>query len=123
MTGLSREITIRKVDGKTSKKQVLTVHKKTFGMQLRRFELMEAAEHDPPAEGQGLAAVLRTHFHRSTYPSLAACTTGGWIPTEADCLDTILDEELEAWLDAVRELNPDWLPVPGETQEQAEKNL
>ena len=100
-------------------KRKLTVHKKTFNMQLSRFTLLEAAQKDPRIEGDGIEALIRDGFHRNTYPSLFACTTGK-VPSEAECFD-LLDEELEAWLNAARELNPDWFPAPNETQEQIEK--
>lgn len=109
----SKEITVGK--------KKLTVHKKTFGMQLRRFALMDAAQNDPPAENDNpLIASIISGFHRLTYPSLSACTTGK-LPTEQECFDSITDDDLNAWLEAARELNPDWFPA-NETQEQAEKN-
>ncbi len=99
----------------------LTVRRKTFGDQLRRFSMMEAAQLDPPYEGEGLEAVIRNGFHRATYPSLASCTTGAKVPTEPECFDSVPNDDLEAWLEAARECNPDWFPVPDE-EESAEKN-
>jgi hypothetical protein len=90
-------------------KSKLTVHPKTFGDQLRRFSLMEAAQLDPLTEGDGIEAAIRNGFHRMTYPSLVACTSGK-VPTEAECYD-LPNDELETWLDAAREENPDWFPV------------
>lgn len=100
-------------------KRKLTVHAKTFGMQLKRFTLMEKAQLDPMIEGEGLEAIIRNGFHRMTYPSLVACTDGK-VPTEAECFD-IADDDLNEWLQAARELNPDWFPVAGETQEDVDK--
>lgn len=109
----SQEITIGK--------RKLTVSRYTFGMQLRRFAMMDAAQQDPPAEDPSpLVASIRNGFHRMTYPSLAACTTGK-VPTEQECYDAITDDELNAWLKTAREINPDWFPSGEETQEQAEK--
>jgi hypothetical protein len=103
-------------------KRKLVVHQKTFGMQLRRFALMEAAEKDPPIEDASpLVASIRNGFHRYIYPSLAACTIGAKVPTEQECLDGITEDELNAWLETARELNPAWFSGD-ETQEQAEKN-
>jgi hypothetical protein len=102
-------------------KRKLTVHQHTFGMQLRRFAMMEAAQQDPPIEDDSpLVASIRNGFHRMTYPGLATCTQGK-VPTEQECYDAITDDELNAWLAAARELNPDWFPSGEETAEQAEK--
>jgi hypothetical protein len=117
-TSLSKVITI---GTKTAKgPRSLTVHQKTFGMQLRRFTLEEAAEKDAPIEGDGIEALLRNHFHRRTYPALVACTEGD-LPSEHELIDVMPDSELDAWLNAVREQNSDWLPLPHETQEDQEK--
>ena len=102
-------------------KKKLTVHKKTFGMQLRRFTLMEAAQLDPPAEGEGLEATLRNAFHCVIYPSLITCTEGKF-PTEQECCDSITEDELQVWLDAARELNPDWFPSGNVTEEEEKKS-
>lgn len=102
-------------------KNKVTVHKKTFGMQLERFTLLEAAGADAPVEGDGLAALIRNNFHRVLYPSLKACTTGN-VPTEQECFDGITNDELDAWLQAAREMNPDWFPIADVTQEQEAKN-
>jgi hypothetical protein len=102
-------------------KRTLTIYLHTFGMQLRRFAMMEAAQQEPPIEDDSpLIASIRNGFHRMTYPGLAACTQGK-IPTEQECYDAMSDAELNAWLDAARELNPDWFPSNEETAEQAEK--
>jgi hypothetical protein len=103
----------------------LTVWKKTFEMQLRRFTLIEQAEQSLngngiPQEGEGIEATIRRGFSRVTYPSLAACTTGK-VFTEAECFQ-IENDDLEAWLEAARELNPDWFPaVTTETDDSEEK--
>lgn len=102
-------------------KRKLTIYPKTFGMQLRRFTLMETAQADAPIEGEGLEAIVRNGFHRVTYPSLVACTEGK-VPTEAECYDSLTNDELDAWLQAAREFNPDWFPQPNETKEEEEKN-
>ncbi len=102
-------------------KTKIVVHTKTFGMQLRRYSLMEAAQLDQAFEGEGLEAVIRNGFHRVTYPSLAACTTGK-VPTEPECFDSLTDDELNTWLSAEKELNPDWFPSADETKEQEKKN-
>ena len=101
----------------------LTVWKSTFEAQLKRFTLMEEAQknlngHGEPAEDEGLAAMVRRGFHVNTYPSLAACTTGKlW--TEDECY-RIENEDLEAWLETARELNPAWFPtaVTAETESE-----
>ena len=104
----------------------LTVHKKTFELQLRRFSLMEQAEKSlnsnaVPQEDEGIEALIRRGFTLRTYPSLLACTTGK-VFTEEECFK-IDNDELEAWLTAARDLNPDWFPngQPDTKEEQAEK--
>jgi hypothetical protein len=99
----------------------LIVYRRTFGMQLRRFTLMEAAQLDPDAIGEGLEALTRNAFHRVVYPSLVACTDGK-CPTEQECFDKIPEDDLNAWLQAARELNPDWLPSPDMTEEEEKKS-
>ncbi len=98
----------------------LTVHRQTFGMQLKRFTMMENADKDIPFPGEGLEALVRNGFHRIPYPSLAACTSGT-VPTEPDCYDVIANTDLEVWVAAARELNPLWFPNADETSEEKEK--
>ncbi len=112
MTETQKEI---KVGGRK-----LTVHQQTFGMQLRRFTMMEQADKEAPIEGDGLEALVRNGFHRITYPSLAACTTGK-VPSEADCFDVLPNTDLEIWVATARELNPLWFPNADETEEEKEK--
>jgi hypothetical protein len=102
----------------------LKVWKKTFEMQLKRFTLIEEAEktlngNGIPQEGEGIAVTIRRGFHRLTYPTLAACTTGPLF-TEEECFQ-IENDALEDWLTAARELNPDWFPAV--TTETAEAEL
>jgi len=113
---------------KISSKQItvggrkLTVYKHTFEMQLARFTFMEEAEksmngNGTPQEGEGLAAMIRRGFARSTYPSLKACTTGK-VFSEDDCYK-IEQDDLDKWLTTAQELNPDWFPTKEpETQEE-----
>jgi hypothetical protein len=104
----------------------LTVHKKTFELTLKRFTLMEEAQkslngNGTPAEGEGIEAMVRRGFSLQTYPSLVACTAGK-LPTEAECYQ-IDEDELQAWLDVARELNPAWFPsaTPETIEETQEK--
>jgi len=105
----------------------LTVWKKTFEMSIQRFTFMEQAQksmngHGTPAEGEGIAEMIRRGFRLNTYPSLAACTTGK-VFSHDECLKTIENDDLELWLTTARDLNPDWFPAatPETNEEITEK--
>lgn len=100
----------------------LTVWKATFETQLKRFTLLEQAQqalngHGTPQDGEGIESMIRRGFSINTYPSLIACTTGK-VWTEEECYK-IENDQLDAWLSAARELNPNWFPaVTAETAEE-----
>lgn len=107
---------------------VLTVWKNTFGMYLDYLGRIEKSRLDSesPTEKMSTAEQARLGFHRNVYPALSACTTaerqGTSIPSEADCIKIMTQDELEAWMNAVRTMNPKWLgtaeTAPSETPKE-----
>jgi hypothetical protein len=111
------------VSGQTIKKRKLIVWRKTFEMTLKRFALIEevvkGSNGSKPIDDDTDVIAVQRHNFKWTYPSLAACTTaegGGKVPTEEECYQ-LFDEDRLAWIEAVKELNSDWLPSANETEE------
>lgn len=104
--------------------RAITVHKATFVMSLQRSVLIANATQDSPnGEYKQLDHSIVTYVHQLLYPSLAACSQGK-LPTEAEFL-TLLEEDVNRWLEAASSLNPDWFSMSGEpagTRERREKN-
>ena len=113
---LSRKI---KVAGRA-----ITVHKATFVMSLQRSVLIaDAAKGKPNGEYKNLDASIATYVHQLLYPSLTACSQGN-LPTESEFL-TLLEADVNKWMDAASSLNPDWFTTTNEkrsVQEEKEKN-
>jgi hypothetical protein len=102
----------------------ITVHKATFVMSLQRSVLIaEAGKDKPNGEYKNLDTSIVTYVHQLLYPSLVTCSQGN-LPTEAQFL-TLLDEDVNKWLEAASSLNPDWFALqnqPKTAQEEKEKN-
>jgi hypothetical protein len=113
---LSKKI---KVAGRT-----ITVQKATFVMSLQRSVLIaDASKQKPNGEYKSLDASVVTYIHQLLYPSLTACSQGK-LPSESEFL-TLLEEDVNRWLQAASELNPDWFTLdnqPAKVQEERKKN-
>lgn len=45
------------------------------------------------------------------YPVLAGCVVSDTIPSVEDCLDKILESELDEWYETAKQLNPGWFTM------------
>lgn len=104
--------------------RALTVFKASFVMSLQRSILIaDAGKTKPNGEYKNLDSSVVIYVHQHLYPSLAACSQGK-VPTEEEFL-TLLEEDVNKWLEAASDLNPDWFSVNNETKkvkEEKEKN-
>jgi hypothetical protein len=93
-------------------------------MSLQRSVLISNATTDKPnGEYKNLDASIVTYVHQLLYPSLVACSEGN-LPTESEFLK-LPEEEVQKWLDAASEKNPDWFSMENESakaREAREKN-
>lgn len=105
--------------------RAIIVFKATFVMSLQRSVLIaDATKEAPNGEYNNLDSSIVTYVHKLLYPSLVACSQGK-IPSEAEFL-TLLDEDVQKWIDAASELNPDWFSLkkePKKVKEGREKNV
>ena len=108
-----------KVAGRT-----ITVFKASFVMSLQRSVLIADADKEAPnGEYKNLDSSIVTYVHQLLYPSLVACSQGK-IPTEQEFL-TLLEEDVNRWLEAASSQNPDWFSMtdePKTVKEEKEKN-
>lgn len=113
---LSRKI---KVAGRA-----ITVHRATFVMSLQRSVLIaNAGQETPNGEYKNLDDSVVGYVHQLLFPSLVACSQGK-LPTEQEFL-TLLEADVNRWISAARELNPDWFALQSESdrvEEDREKN-
>jgi hypothetical protein len=104
--------------------RAITVHKATFVMSLQRSVLIaDASKEKSNGEYKNLDASIMTYVHQLLFPSLVACSQGS-LPTESEFL-TLLEEDVNKWLDAASTLNPDWFSLssePAKVKEGKEKN-
>lgn len=104
--------------------RAITVHKATFVMSLQRSVLIADANKEAPnGKYKDLDSSIVTYVHQLLYPSLVACSQGK-VPAEEEFL-TLLDEDVQRWLAAAAELNPDWFSLGNESpnaKEASEKN-
>lgn len=100
------------------------VFKASFVMSLQRSVLIaDANKKETDGEYKNLDSSVVTYVHQLLYPSLMACSQGK-VPTEQEFLG-LLEEEVNRWLDAASELNPDWFSLTNESKkvkEEKEKN-
>ena len=98
-----------KVGGRT-----LTVFQASFVMNLQRsMAISEAGKSTPEKIYDNLDGQVVTYVHRLLYPSLISCSSGK-LPTEAEFLK-LPNADVEAWLEAAQQLNPDWFSMnPGQ---------
>lgn len=104
--------------------RAITVHKATFVMSLQRSVLISnAGKEAPNGEYKNLDDSVIRYIHELLYPSLVACSQGK-LPTEQDFL-TLLEADVNKWIEAASELNPDWFALqnePAKVKEDREKN-
>jgi hypothetical protein len=104
--------------------RAITVYKASFVMSLQRsIAISNASQDKPNGEYKNLDASVVTYVHQLLYPSLVACSEGK-LPTEAEFLK-LLEEDVQKWLDAASELNPDWFSLENElaaVKEEKRKN-
>lgn len=105
-----------KVGGKT-----LTVFEAEFVHSLQRSVRIADAGKETPKyyAGLNLSDDVVTYIHRLLYPSLVSCTQGP-VPTEEEFIH-LKDREVNTWLDAAQERNPDWFSLNRGSQETDEK--
>ena len=100
--------------------RAITVHKATFVMGLQRSIVISNATVDKPnGEYKNLDPSVVTYVHQLLYPSLVACSEGK-LPTEPEFLK-LLEEDVQKWLDAASELNPDWFSLENESAKVKEE--
>jgi hypothetical protein len=105
--------------------RAITVHKATFVMSLQRSVLIaNASKEAPNGEYKDLDDSVATYLHQLLFPSLSACSQGK-LPTEKEFL-TLLEADVNKWIEAASELNPDWFSntnEPAKVKEETEKNV
>jgi hypothetical protein len=100
--------------------RAITVHKATFVMGLQRSVLISNASKDAPnGEYKDLDDSVAKYIHQLLYPSLTACSQGK-LPTEQEFL-TLLEADVNKWIEAASELNPDWFTLGASREEQEQK--
>src|SRR5690349_16930638 len=98
-----------KVAGRT-----ITVHKATFVMSLQR-SVSQANAIKEASNGiyKNLDDSVVNYVHQRLYPTLAVCSEGK-VPTEEEFLN-LLQEDVDRWIAAASELNPDWFTLENES--------
>lgn len=83
----------------------------------RSVRIAEASKETPKFyEKYNLSEDVITYVHRLLYPSLISCSEGN-LPTEEEFLKR-KDKEVNEWIAAAQEFNPDWFSLNGATAKQ-----
>ena len=87
----------------------IMVRRATFGRNLERMNTMDKlAKETPIAKDAPTGELVKNGFHCNTYPTIIACSScSTGLPAEEQCYDA-LEEELDAWVDAAKKMNPNW---------------
>jgi hypothetical protein len=92
----------------------IKVYKASFVMSLQRsVAISDASQGKPNGEYKNLDASVVKYVHQLLFPSLVSCSEGK-LPTEAEFLK-LPEEDVQKWLDAASELNPDWFSLENES--------
>jgi hypothetical protein len=99
--------------------RAITVYKASFVMSLQRsIAISNASQDELNGEYKNLDSSVVTYVHQLLFPSLVSCSEGK-LPTEAEFLK-LLEDDVQKWLDAASELNPDWFSLENESAKAKE---